>query len=215
VGLVTTTAGNAAFVTSLYVVLVPLIGALFGRRVGLRASLASLVAVVGLYFITIRAGFIISPGDLLELGGAFFWALHILVIGRFASSYDPIRLSIGQFLVAGLLSLAISLAIEPVSFDDMGKALVPILYGGIGSCGVAFTLQIIAQRSAKPSHASIILALEGLFGALGGIILIGEPATPCLALGGTLMVGAAVLSQLEPRTDPTLSAKASRFPARD
>ncbi|MEI6876975.1 MAG: DMT family transporter, partial [Spirochaetota bacterium] len=171
VGMVTTTAGNAAFITSLYVVLVPLLGMLFGRRPSVLDWVASLVAVVGLWFITMHAGFAIAPGDLLELIGAFFWALHILIIGRFASDYDPIKLSIGQFTVAGFLSFLVSLATERTSLAGLSASLVPILYGGVISCGIAFTLQIFGQRRAKPSHASIILALEGLFGAIGGILL--------------------------------------------
>lgn len=196
VGLVTTTAGNAAFITSLYVVLVPIIGSVFGKKAGFIDWTASLIAIVGLWFITVREGFVIAPGDLLVLFGAFFWALHILVIGRFSTRYDPIKLSIGQFTVAGILSLFISLATEKTSVSGLSASLVPILYGGVASCGVAFTLQIFGQRRARPSHASIILALEGLFGAIGGILLLGEPATFGILLGGALMIFAAILPQV-------------------
>jgi drug/metabolite transporter (DMT)-like permease len=196
VGLVTTTAGNAAFITSLYVVLVPFIGSLFGKRVGAFDWLASLVAVAGLWLITIRVGFTVSPGDLLELIGAFFWALHIIVIGRFANHYDPIKLSIGQFTIAGVLSLLISLVTEKNGLVGLSETVVPVLYGGVASCGVAFTLQIFGQRTARASHASIILALEGLFGAIGGILILGEPATARILAGGGLMIVAAVLPQV-------------------
>ena len=196
VGLVTTTAGNAAFVTSLYVVIVPLIGSLFGRKTGIKDYLAALVSVIGLYIITVGGGFAMAPGDLLVLAGSFFWALHILVIDRFASTVDPVELSAGQFAVCGLLSFAASLIFEPQPYQGVFAAAIPLLYGGLFSCGVAFTLQIVAQRTSPPAHASILLAMEGLFGAIGGVLLLGEPATLRLFAGGTLMLAAAILSQV-------------------
>lgn len=196
VGLVSTTAGNAAFVTSLYVVLVPLIGSLFGRKTGLKDYLAAIVSVIGLYIITVGGGFSMAPGDLLVLAGSFFWALHILVIGRFASTVDPVELSAGPFAVCGLLSFFASLIFEPRPYEGLFSAAIPLLYGGLFSCGVAFTLQIVAQRTSPPAHASILLAMEGLFGAIGGVLLLGEPATPRLFAGGILMLAAAILSQV-------------------
>jgi len=197
-GIVTTTAGNAAFVTSLYVVIVPLIGSFFGRGTSLKDYIAALIAVAGLYIITVGfgSGFSVAPGDLLVLAGSLFWALHIIVIGRFASSVDPVELSAGQFAVCGILSLAAALVFEPQPFQGTLVAAIPILYGGVFSCGIAFTLQIVAQRHAPPAHASIILAMEGLFGAIGGVILLGEAASLRLFAGGALMLGAAILSQL-------------------
>jgi drug/metabolite transporter (DMT)-like permease len=196
VGLVTTTAGNAAFVTSLYVVIVPLIGSLFGRKTGLKDYIAAIVSVAGLYVITVGGGFSMAPGDLLVLAGSLFWAFHILVIGRFASTIDPVELSAGQFAVCGLLSFAASLIFEPQPYVGVFSAAIHLLYGGLFSCGIAFTLQIVAQRTSPPAHASILLAMEGLFGAIGGVLLLGEPATFRLFAGGALMLGAAVLSQV-------------------
>ncbi|MGB4585773.1 MAG: DMT family transporter [Rectinemataceae bacterium] len=197
-GIVTTTAGNAAFVTSLYVVIVPLIGSFFGRGTSLKDYIAALIAVAGLYILTVGfgSGFSVAPGDLLVLAGSLFWALHIIVIGRFASRVDPVELSAGQFAVCGILSLAAALVFEPQPFQGTLVAAIPILYGGVFSCGIAFTLQIVAQRHAPPAHASIILAMEGLFGAIGGVILLGEAASLRLFEGGALMLGAAILSQL-------------------
>jgi drug/metabolite transporter (DMT)-like permease len=196
VGIVTTTAGNAAFITSLYVVIVPFLGSIFGKKVAGIDWMASLVAVGGLWLITMTHGLSMSGGDFLVLVCAFFWALHIIVIGRFASTYDPIRLAMGQFAIAGLLSLVVSLFTEKTDIAGIRSALLPLLYGGVCSCGVAFTLQIFGQRRAKASHASIILALEGLFGAVGGILLLGEPATIRLLAGGALMILATMLPQL-------------------
>ena len=193
VGLVSTTAENAAFITSLYVVIVPFLAAVFGRKVLRIDWAASLIAVAGLWLITMRRGASIAPGDAFVMASAFFWALHIIVIGRFASTYDPIALSIGQFTISGLLSLMIAIPFERITFGGIRDALWPLLYGGLASCGVAFTLQILGQRRSKPSHASIILSLEGLFGAIGGIILLGEPATVRILAGGALMIVAATL----------------------
>lgn len=198
-GLVTTTAGNAAFVTSLYVVIVPLLGSLFGRVNHVKNYLAALVSVAGLYIITVGGGFTVAPGDLLVLAGSFFWAAHILVIDHFAPKVDSVELSAGQFAVCGALSFVAALLFEPKPFEGILSAAVPLLYGGLFSCGVAFTLQIVAQRSAPPAHASILLAFEGLFGAIGGVLLLGEPATLRLFAGGGLMLIAAIYSQLPDR----------------
>jgi drug/metabolite transporter (DMT)-like permease len=200
VGLVTTTAGNAGFITCLYVVLVPLVGFAFGRRSGPRIWAGALLALAGLYVLTIGSGFRMERGDLLELAGALFWTLHILVVGRFGGRMDGLELAIGQYVVCSLLSLAGALGLEPSPFAGTLAAAVPILYGGIFSTGVAFTLQIFAQKTAHPAHASIILSMESLFAAIGGIALLGEPVTARLAVGGVLMLGGTVLSQLEPRT---------------
>ncbi len=210
VGLVSTTAGNAAFITSLYVVIVPFLAAVFGKKVHGIDWAASLVAVSGLWLITMRHGLSIAPGDAFVLACAFFWALHIIVIGRFASTYDPIALSIGQFTVSGVLSLAIAIPTERISLEAIGGALTPLLYGGLASCGIAFTLQIFGQRKAKPSHASIIMSLEGLFGAIGGIIMLGEPATARVLTGGGLMILATMLPQIVEGARAMLRAKTSR-----
>ena len=199
IGLVTTTAGNAGFITCLYVVLVPLVGFAFGRRSGPRIWAGAFLALAGLYVLTIGSGFRMERGDLLELAGALFWTLHILVVGRFGGRMDGLELAIGQYVVCSLLSLAGALGLEPSPFAGTLKAAVPILYGGIFSTGVAFTLQIFAQKTAHPAHASIILSMESLFAAIGGIALLGEPVTARLAVGGVLMLGGTVLSQLEPR----------------
>jgi drug/metabolite transporter (DMT)-like permease len=186
-GLVTTTAGNAGFITALYVVLVPLVGIAFGKRSGPRIWIGAVLALAGLYILSVDSGFTISKGDILELVGAFFWTMHILVVGRFGSLMDGLELAVGQYLTCAFLSLAGTLA-----------AAVPILYGGVFSTGIAFTLQIYAQKTVHPAHASIIFSLESLFAAIGGIILLGEPLTIRLAIGGVLMLGGTIISQMEP-----------------
>jgi drug/metabolite transporter (DMT)-like permease len=197
-GLVTTTAGNAGFITCLYVVLVPIAGFAFGKKSGPRIWAGAVLALAGLYILSIGAGFTMERGDLLELAGALFWTVHILVVGRFGGKMDGLELAIGQYLVCSLLSLGGALAFESAPFAGTIAAAVPILYGGIMSTGLAFTLQIFAQKTAHPAHASIIMSLESLFAAIGGIILLGEPLTARLAIGGALMLAGTIISQLEP-----------------
>lgn len=197
-GLVTTTAGKASFITALYVVLVPIVGVAFGKKSGLFIWMGALLAVAGLYALTVSSGFSVSSGDLLVLAGTLFWTMHILVIGRFGSLMDGVELALGQYLTCSLLCFACAFAFEPRPFAGTFAAAIPILYGGIFSAGIAFTLQIIAQKDAHPAHASIIMSLESLFGAIGGIIILGEPLTARLAIGGVLMLAGTIISQLEP-----------------
>jgi len=206
-GLVTTTAGNAGFITCLYVVLVPLAGLAFGKKSGIRIWAGAVLALVGLYILSVDSALTMTKGDKLELAGALFWTLHILVVGRFGSLMDGLELAIGQYAVCAALSLAGALALEPSLFSGALAAAVPILYGGIFSTGIAFTLQIYAQKTAHPAHASIIFSMESLFAAIGGIILLGEPLTLRLAVGGALMLGGTIVSQLEPAA-PSKSANA-------
>jgi drug/metabolite transporter (DMT)-like permease len=198
VGLVKTTAGNAGFITCLYVVLVPVVGIFLGRATGLRIW-------IGLYILSIGAGFQFAPGDLLEFIGAFFWAAHILVIGQVGSRVDAVELSVGQFATCSVLSLITAVIFEPNAFAGVRPALIPILYGGLMSTGVAYTLQVVAQRKAHPAHASIILSMEALFAAIGGVMFLHEPVTARLLAGGGLMLAGMLCSQLEPRKDKASS----------
>jgi drug/metabolite transporter (DMT)-like permease len=199
VGLVTTTAANAGFITSLYVILVPLIGICLGKPSGLRIWIGAVLAVAGLFILSVGAGFSMAPGDLLQLVGAFFWAGHILLINRLVARMEALEIAVGQFATCSLLSLAVALLREPAPFAGLGPAAIPILYGGLLSIGVAYTLQIVAQKTAHPAHASIILSMEALFAAIGGVLLLQEPMTLRLVLGGVLMLAGMIVSQLEPR----------------
>jgi drug/metabolite transporter (DMT)-like permease len=203
VGLVTTTAANAGFITSLYVILVPLIGVCFGRPTGLRIWLGAVLAVAGLFILSVGAGFTMAPGDLLQLAGAFFWAGHILLINRLVARMEALEIAVGQFATCSILSLLVALIREPTTFAGLGPAAIPILYGGLLSIGVAYTLQIVALKTAHPAHASIILSMEALFAAIGGVLLLHEPMTLRLILGGLLMLAGMIISQLEPRTTPS------------
>jgi len=204
-GMVSTTAGNAGFITCFYVVLVPMVGLALGRAAGLHIWAGALLALAGLYLLSVGAGFRLAPGDLLELLGAFFWTGHILLIDRLGSRMEALEFSIGQFATCSALSLAAAVVLEPRAFAGLLPAAVPILYGGVMSVGVAYTLQVIAQRRALPAHASIILSMEALFAAIGGVLVLHEPLTPRIALGGLLMLGGMVCSQTGPKAGATIS----------
>lgn len=196
VGLVYTTAGKAGFITGLYVVIVPLLGLFWRQRPRLGTWLGAILAALGLYFLSITKEFHISFGDLLVLIGALFWSAHVLLIGWLAPRIDSLKLAAAQFAVCSLLSFLTALAIETMSITSILQAAVPILYGGIGSVGIAYTLQIIAQRDAHPAHSAIILSLEGLFAAIGGWLLLGEILSLRGLFGCALMLAGMLFSEL-------------------
>lgn len=195
VGLVYTTAGNAGFITGLYVVLVPLIGLGRRQRVGRRRWLAVLLAVAGIYLLSVRDGLRVNPGDLYVIGSAFFFALHVQVIDTVSRRSSALLLSVAQYAVVGVLSLLVGMLREPLSLPGLGAALPAILYGGIGSISLAYTLQTVAQRRAEPSHAAILLSLEGAFAALGGWLILGEVLAGRGLLGSLLLLSGMLLSQ--------------------
>ncbi|HPX68576.1 MAG TPA: DMT family transporter, partial [Bacillota bacterium] len=195
-GLAYTTAGKAAFITGLYIVLVPLLGIFLKQRVGLNTWLGVVLAVSGLYFLSVNEDFTIAFGDLLEIIGAFFWAVHILVIDYFTKKVDALRLSCAQFAMCSALSIIIALIFEDISVSGLSQAAIPILYGGLLSVGVAYTLQVVAQKHAKPSHAAIILSMEAVFAALGGALLLKENMGVRGYLGCALMFAGMLLTQV-------------------
>ncbi|MGE5343368.1 MAG: DMT family transporter [Candidatus Omnitrophota bacterium] len=196
-GLVYTTAGKAGFITGLYVLLVPLLGLFWKQRPSPYTWFAAIIATIGLYFLSINESFVMAWGDLLEVIGAFFWAGHVLVIGWLSPRTDAIKLSILQFTFSALLSLLVGVIFETTTIAGLRAALIPILYGGILSSGVAYTLQIVAQKDAPPSHASVILCMESLFAALGGWMILGETFTVRSIVGCALMLSGILLSQLQ------------------
>lgn len=196
VGMVYTTAGNGGFITSLYVVIVPIIGLFFGLRVNGQTWAGTALAIIGLYFLSVNADFDIQFGDLLVLASAFFWAGHVLIIGYYSNKTDVLWLAIVQFAATGILSLVVAVFTEEIVLDKVMEAAIPILYGGLMSVGVAYTLQIIGQQKAIPAHAAIILSLEALFAALGGWLILDETFTARQSIGGALMLSGLILSQI-------------------
>lgn len=197
IGINYTTAGKAAFVTGMYIVLVPIFGLFIKKRVGLFAAIGAVVAILGLFFLCIGEEFTISKGDWLQLVGAVFWALHILVIDHFSKKVDALKLSSIQFAVCGALSLIVAIATETISMSAIMQAATPILYGGFCSVGIAYTLQVFAQKNANPSHAAIIMSTESLFAVIGGALILNEVLLERQILGCILMLAGMLLSQLQ------------------
>lgn len=196
VGLLYTTAGNAGFITGLYVVIVPFLGLWFRQRPHGGTWIGAVLAAFGLYLLSVTEGFTIAKGDFLELVGAFFWAAHVLVIGWLSPRMSAVKLAVVQFAACSALSLAVAFAFETVALEGIRSAAVPILYGGLCSVGVAYTLQVVAQKSAHPAHAAIFLSLEAVFAAFGGWLLLGEVLSGRGIFGCALMLGGMLLSQL-------------------
>jgi drug/metabolite transporter (DMT)-like permease len=196
IGLLGTTAGKAGFITGLYVILVPLVALTWGRRTHPAHWAGALLAVVGLYLLSVHSGFQISPYDLIVLVGAFVWAGHVHLIDRYSAKVGPVRLAVLQFAITGLLSTVAALLFEQIEPAGIIEGTWPILYGGFFSVGLAYTLQAVAQRNADPAHAVIILSLEGAFAALGGWLILGEGLTPRGLLGCGLMLAGTLVSQL-------------------
>ena len=199
VGIQYTTAGKAGFITGLYIFFVPLIGIFFGQRTGSGTWLGAFIAVIGLYLLSINDDFSIARGDLLQLICAVFFAAHILVVGYVAKRMDPLKLSLIQYVVSGVLSFFIAIAIEVITWQMIIDTVIPLLYAGVMSIGVGYTLQVVAQQHAKSSHAAIILGLEGAFAVLGGWLILDENLSTRGLIGCGLMLSGMFLSQLLPR----------------
>lgn len=198
VGLIYTTAGKAGFITSLYIVLVPIAGLALKHDNGPGIWLGALIALVGLYLLSIKSDWTLDYGDLLVLIGAFFWTAHVLVIGWLAPQYDPLKLSIVQFLFCGVLSFAIGLGFEPWNWEGIKLAMPAILYTALMSTAIAYTLQVVAQQTAKPSHAAIILSAEAVFAVAAGWLILDEVLTMRAAMGCVLIMLGMLISQLMP-----------------
>jgi drug/metabolite transporter (DMT)-like permease len=196
IGLVETAAGKAAFITGLYIVLVPLLGIFLKHRIPIFTWVGVTAATAGLYLLSVTENLTITGSDLQLLAGALLFAVHILLIDYFIKKTDGLRLSWIQFVTCTVLSLAAAFIGEKISLDGIRQALIPLLYGGICSVGVAYTLQTIGQRHAKPAHAAIILSLESVFASLGGVLILHEDLGLRGYLGCALMLAGMVLSQL-------------------
>ena len=197
-GMVYTTAGKAGFITGLYVVLVPLAGALLlGERHGMHIWAGALLAAAGLYLLSVTGAWHMEKGDVLVLVSALFWTAHVILVGRLTAAHDSLTLAARQFAVVAVLSAAVALVREPVTVDGLRGALAAILYGGLISVGVGYTLQVIAQQYALPAHAAIIMSLESVFAMLGGALLLDERVGLRGLVGAGLMLAGMVISQWE------------------
>lgn len=195
VAMLYTTAGKTAFITCLYIILVPLFARLIGKRIRLENWLGAAVAVAGLYCLSIKGDFDLNFGDILAFIGAFFWSFHILFIDRYASRADGVEISASQLGMCAILNTVACLLLETFTWQQLVGAAVPILYAAVLSSGVAFTLQIMGQKTAEPAPAAVIMSLESVFGALGGWLVLGETMNHEEILGCCLMLAGMLITQ--------------------
>lgn len=195
-GLETTTSGKAGFITALYIVIVPIMGIFLKKKAPRIIWVSVALAVVGLYFLCITEGFSVTIGDFYTLLCAVCFAVHILVIDYFGQFVDGVELSCAQFCVAGVLSGIGMLVTETPSVEAILACIGPILYVGILSSGVAYTLQILAQKDSNPTVVSLLLSLESVFATLAGAIILHDRMSGKEYFGCVLMLAAVVLAQL-------------------
>lgn len=187
VGIQWTTAGKAGFITGFYIVLVPAIGYFLKHPLNRNTWIGSFTALAGLFLLTINDKFVVGKGDLMVLISAFFWAAHVHLINVFVKTESALKLASLQFAVCALLSLITAAAKEPIHYSGISEGAIPLLYGGFMSVGIAYTLQVIAQKDVAPTTASIILSFETVFAVLGGFLILGETLGWKALLGCILM----------------------------
>jgi drug/metabolite transporter (DMT)-like permease len=198
IGIIYTTAGNSGFITGLYVVFTPIFGIFLGKKTRFPTWIGALLTFAGLFFLSAasqvfdrdasQGAFVLNPGDLITVVSAVFWTCHVLIIDMLVQRVDAVALSSGQFFCCGLFSLIIALLTETIVPAQLVAALIPILYGGFCSVGIAYTLQAVAQKYAPPAHATILMSLEGTFAAIGGVLLLSEPLGRWTLLGFTFLL---------------------------
>ncbi|MBF0528052.1 MAG: DMT family transporter, partial [Deltaproteobacteria bacterium] len=196
-GLVYTTAGKAGFITGLYVVMVPLLGLMWGRQTNLGCWLGIAMGTIGLYLLSVTEQFTLARGDGLVLACAVVWAAHVWMVGWLSPKIDACFLACGQAVVCAILSLITAVILgESFSVISIQAALIPILWGGGMSVALGFTLQIIGQQHSPPAHAAIIMALESVFAALAGWLILGEAMTNRGMFGAGLMLAGTLVAQM-------------------
>lgn len=195
VGLLYTEPGKAGFITAMYIVLVPVLGLFLGRRCGLSVWLSVALAVAGLYLLSCVGVTKINIGDILILGAAAAFAVQIVLIDNLAQQMDGLRLNCIQFLVVTVLSALAAAFTESPTWDGIFTCALPLLYTGVLSSGVAFTLQILGQQHLPPEPASLIMSLESVFAVLAGWVLLGQTLSTTEALGSALVFAGVLLSQ--------------------
>ena len=193
-----TDGGKAAFITALYVILVPIYALALKKKASLNVWISIGIAVVGFYLLCIKEDLTVAPSDLLVIGASMIFPIHILTIDHFSPKCDGIRMSMVQFFTAAILNLIIAIFCEGVGeFSLIFSNILPILFLGIGSSGIAYTLQIIGQKDVQPAVASIILSLESVFGVIGTAVFLGQTLSPREYLGCTIVFAAVLLSQID------------------
>lgn len=196
-GLMFTTIGKTGFITALYSLIVPILSVLLGKKVGKLTWLGVFIGLVGLYFLSMHGESLhLSYGDSIVLGCAFAFSIQIMLIDYFAPKVDGVKLACVEFLTVGVISLFFMFAFEEPSLEALAEVLPSLLYAGIFSSGVAYTLQIVGQRGANPTQASLVMCLESVFALLTGAIVLHERMLPIEYVGALLIFTAVVLAQL-------------------
>lgn len=196
VALLYTTAGKTAFITTVYIVLVPLAAVLLGQRVRAVQWGGAVLAFAGVYFLSAHGETTINTGDLLVLICSFFWMAQILLIDRYARAVDAIELCFMQMIICTIGSAVLAAIYESFAWSDIWGAAVPILYAGLFSCGVAYTCQILGQAYVEPTQAAILMSTEAIFAAVAGWIILGETMSGVQLLGCALLLGGALMAQV-------------------
>lgn len=196
IGIQYTTVGKAGFITAFYIVLVPVLGIFLKKRIGWKVWAAVALSIAGLYFLCITETFTIGKGDIYVFLCALIFSVHILVIDYFAPKTDGVKMSCIQFFVVGVLSLPFMLVLETTTLAAVLKSMGPILYAGVMSSGVAYTLQIIGQKNMNPAIASLILSLESSISVLAGWVILGQSLSAREGFGCVMMFAAIILAQI-------------------
>ncbi len=196
VGMVYTTAGKSGFITGLYVVIVPIIGLCRRQKAGFGTWAGAFIGVAGLYLLSVTRDMTISFGDFLEFAGAFCFAFHVIIIGELSKRIDTVRLAFVQCFLCSSLSLIIAFFFEKITLNGIWMAGIPIIYGGVFSVGIAYSLQIYGQKNSHPAHAAILMSLESVIAALGGWLILNEVLSSRALTGCVLMMAGMLVSQL-------------------
>ena len=195
-GILYTTVGKAGFITTLYIILVPLAGIFMKKTLSSRIWTGAALAAFGFYLLCIKEGFSLSRGDALVFIGSVLFTVHILVIDHFSPKADGVELSCIQFLTAGVISSVLAFVFEKPELSALAEGIIPLAYAGILSSGVAYTLQVIGQRDTDPAVASLLLSMESVFSVLAGWMLLGQALSARELMGCALVFGAVILVQL-------------------
>lgn len=200
VGLIYAPPGKAGFITALYIVFVPIFSVFIGQKIASNVWISVVLATVGMYFLCFKGDASISGGDIILLVSAVLFAIHIIVIGKFAPFVDCVRLSCIQFLVAGVLGLLGMVIFESPSLDAILSCKTEILYTGLCSTAIAYTLQVVAQKGMHPTVASLVMSLESVFSVLAGAVILQQILSASETAGCVLIFVASILSQLPERS---------------
>ena len=196
IGIQYTSAGKSGFITAFYIVIVPVLGIFLHKKIGWKVWIAVLLSLAGLYFLCITEKFTIGKGDILIFLCALVFSLHIMVIDYFSPRVDGVKMSCIQFFVCGIVSIPFMFVLETPNVTDILAGWMLLLYAGVLSCGVAYTLQIIGQKNVNPAIASLILSLESCFSVLAGWAVLGEHLSARESVGCVLMFVAIILAQM-------------------